>query len=122
MKQYREEARRRFGDTDAYREYERRMAGCSDKAWDDISDGMDTVMEGFAALQKSGVKPDEEQAHSQVEKLKGFITERLYTCTDETLAGLGQMYVADERFTENIDRHGEGTAAYVSACIKSYTA
>ena len=54
----------------------------------------------------------------QVEKLKQFITGRMYTCTDEILSGLGQMYVADERFTKNIDKHGEGTAAYVSECIK----
>ena len=34
--------------------------------------------------------------------------------------GLGEMYVADDRFRKNIDRHGEGTAEFVSACIKSY--
>ena len=44
----------------------------------------------------------------------------MYTCTDEILSGLGRLYVADERFTKNIDKHGEGTAEYVSACIKSY--
>ncbi len=39
-------------------------------------------------------------------------------CTNEILAGLGQLYVADERFRKNIDKHGEGTAAYASACIQ----
>ena len=75
-------------------------------------------MEGFAELKTEGFAPDDEPARLQVEKLKQFITERMYTCTDEILAGLGQMYVADERFTKNIDKHGEGTAEYVSACIK----
>ena len=48
------------------------------------------------------------------------ITENFYTCTNEILAGLGQMYVVDERFKNNIDKHGEGTAEFVSQCINSY--
>ena len=54
------------------------------------------------------------------DELRALITDRMYTCTDEILSGLGQMYVADDRFMKNIDKHGEGTAAYVSECIKSY--
>ena len=48
------------------------------------------------------------------------ITDNFYTCTNEILAGLGQMYAADVRFKTNIDKHGEGTAEFVSQCIKSY--
>ena len=87
-----------------------------------MSDGMDAIMAGFAELKANGVAPHDESARLQVERLKGFITERMYTCTDEILSGLGQMYVADERFTKNIDKHGEGAAAYVSECIKRYCA
>ena len=81
---------------------------------------MDAIMAGFAELKGKGIAPDGEPARRQAETLKRFITERMYTCTDEILSGLGQMYVADERFTKNIDKHGEGTAVYVSECIKSY--
>ena len=51
-----------------------------------------------------------------------FIDQHMYHCTDEILAGLGELYVSDERFTKKIDKHGEGTAAYISACIQSYCA
>ncbi|MFR7743517.1 MAG: TipAS antibiotic-recognition domain-containing protein [Acutalibacteraceae bacterium] len=45
----------------------------------------------------------------------------IYTCTPEILAGLGEMYVIDERFRENIDKvGGEGTAAFVSKAIAAY--
>ena len=47
------------------------------------------------------------------------ITENYYTCTDEILAGLGKMYVADERFKKNIDKYGEGTAEFAAEAIKA---
>ena len=117
--QYAKEVRERWGDTAAYKESERRTANYTANDWSKLSAGMDEIMAGFAELKAEGRSPDDERARLQVEKLKQFITERMYTCTDETLSGLGQMYVTDDRFTKNIDKHGEGTAAYVSECIKS---
>ena len=57
---------------------------------------------------------------SLVAKLKAHITVNYYTCTDEILAGLGKMYVADDRFRENIDTYGDGTAAFAAAAIDAY--
>ena len=51
---------------------------------------------------------------------KRYITENYYCCTKEILAGLGQMYVADERFKNNIDKHADGTAAFISEAIAVY--
>lgn len=119
-KQYTDEVRERWGDTGAYRESERRTAGYSQSDWNALNDGIDAIMKGFAELKMEGVSPDSETARLQVEKLKQFITEKMYTCTDEILAELGQMYVADERFTKNIDKHGDGTAAYIRECVKCY--
>lgn len=117
---YRNEARDRWGYTAAFKESERRTANYSQSDWDGLSAGMDSIMAGFADLKAEGVSPEDEQARLQVEKLKQFITERMYTCTDEILSGLGQMYVNDERFTKNTDKHGKGTAEYVSECIDHY--
>ena len=55
-----------------------------------------------------------------VKNLQNYITENFYTCTNEILKGLGQMYVADERFKENIDKHFEGTAQFISKAIEIY--
>ena len=119
-KQYADEVRERWGDTEAYRESERRTANYSQSDWDALYDGMDAIMAGFAELKADGASPDSERTHLQVGKLRQFITDNMYTCTDEILAGLGQMYVADERFTKNIDKHGDGTAEYIGECINSY--
>lgn len=118
--QYSDEVRERWGDTEAYRESERRTAGYSQSDWNALYDGIDAIMAGFAELKADGASPDSERTHLQVEMLRQFITENMYTCTDEILAGLGQMYVADERFTKNIDKHGDGTAEYIGECIKRY--
>ena len=112
---YAEEVKQRWGDTAAYRESEERGTDFVKAA-----PLLDAVMEGFAELDRSGMAPDSEPAKMQVEKLQRCITDNFYTCTDEILAGLGEMYVADERFRKNIDKHGEGTAEFISACIKQY--
>ena len=117
--QYAKEARLLWGDTEAFKESEHRAAGYTEEDLSAIRDGMDAILEGFAKLNARGVAPDHEKPRLQVRKLRQFISDHMYNCTDEILKELGEMYVADERFKKNIDRHGEGTAAYISACIKS---
>ena len=80
------------------------------------------MMEIFAEFGKiSDEKPESEESQELVKKLQRFITENYYNCTDEILFGLGQMYVFDERFTENIDKAGgKGTAEFVSKAIYFY--
>ena len=112
---YAEEVRQRWGSTDAYKESQQRNTDFSQAA-----SLLDAVFEEFAELDRSGISPDNEAAKIQVEKLQRCITDNFYTCTNEILAGLGQMYAADVRFKNYIDKHGEGTAEFVSQCIKSY--
>ena len=71
----------------------------------------------FAVCKQSGADAASKEAQELVLKLQGHITANYYTCTDEILAGLGKMYVADERFKKNIDKYGEGTAELASEAI-----
>ena len=87
---YENEARKRWGDTGAYKESERRTADYDLADWSELSAGMDAFMAGFAELKGSGAAPGDEPARLQVEQLKQFITDKMYTCTDEILSGLGQ--------------------------------
>ena len=112
---YAEEVRQRWGNTEAYKESQQRNTDFGKSAA-----LLDAVFEEFAELNRNGNSPNDEIAKVQVERLQRCITDNFYTCTNEILAGLGQMYVADERFKTNIDKRGEGTAEYISACIKSY--
>ena len=117
MKNYETEARTRWGNTDAYREHEQKTKNYTKGNWTEANDGMMAIFAEFAAVKANGVRADSAEAQALVAKLQAHITEHYYTCTDEILAGLGKMYVADERFKNNIDKYGDGTAEYAYEAI-----
>lgn len=80
-----------------------------------------SVFTKFAECMNNGYTADSNKAQALVIELKNYITENYYTCAKEILAGLGQMYVADERFKNNIDKHTEGTAEFVQKAIEIYS-
>ena len=120
MNNYDSEVIRRFGETDAYKEHAKKTASYTKEQWDGVNDGLMTVLAKFAECMKDGNTADSIEAQALVKELQNYITENYYTCTGEILAGLGQMYVADERFKNNIDKHAVGTATFVSAAIATY--
>ena len=107
----------RWGNTDAYCEHERKTKNYGKEKWAEINDGLMAILAEFAACKNSGVSTDSAEAQALVAKLQAHITTHYYTCTDEILAGLGKMYVADERFKKNIDKYGEGTAEFAAEAI-----
>ena len=120
MKNYETEARSRWGNTDAYREHEQKTKNYTKEKWAEANDGLMAIFAEFAACKDSGASADSTEAQELVTKLKAHITANYYTCTDEILAGLGQMYVADERFKKNIDKYGEGAAEFASEAIEKH--
>ena len=116
---YAEEVKQRWGNTDAYKESEQKTAGYSADKWNNVSDGLNAVLAEFALI-KGSDSPESETAQTLVKKLQSYITENFYTCTPEILKGLGQMYVADERFKANIDKNGKGTAEFIAEAIGIY--
>ncbi len=119
-KQYEAEAKEKWGKTEAYREHTEKTKDYSKDKWQSVTDGLDSIFGEFAECMKDGNAPDSEAAKALAEKLQKHITDNFYTCTKEILSGLGQMYVCDERFTQNIDKHGVGTAEFVSKAIIEY--
>ena len=112
LEAYKAEAKAKWGNTEAYKEYEQR--GKQDQG--------DAMMEIFAELGKvRHLEPASEAAQVLVARLQQFITDHYYTCTRQILQGLGQMYVADARFKDNIDRAGgAGTADFAAKAIEIY--
>ena len=120
MKSYDTEARERYGNTAAYIEHEQKTKNYTKEKWAEANDGMMAIFAEFAVCKESGVSADSAEAQALVDKLQAHISANYYTCTDEILAGLGKMYVADERFKKNIDKYGEGTAEFASKAIAIY--
>jgi DNA-binding transcriptional MerR regulator len=115
---YTEEARAKWGNTAAYGESEARGAKRSKAENNAVMSGAGKIFEEFAALRTKA--PSDPQVQAAVARWQAFITDNFYSCTDEILSGLGKMYVADSRFTENIDSYGQGTAQFLSDAIRVY--
>lgn len=117
---YKAEAKEKWGQTDAYKEHAERTKNYSKEKWNGLAEKMDHIMAEFAACMRTGNTPESSDAQSLVKMLQNHITENYYLCTNEILAGLGQMYTADERFKDNIDKHADGTAAFICEAIEVY--
>ena len=120
FEKHKDEVKEKWGKTDAYREHAQRTKNYSEQKWNDLAAGMDHIMAEFALCMRKDETPDSAVAQILVKLLQNHITENYYLCTNEILAGLGQMYVADERFKNNIDKHADGTAAFICEAIEVY--
>ena len=118
-KKYEKEAQERWGQSEAYAQSHAKTSKYSKEDWKRISERSEGIMQKFA--QARNMAADGESAFAIVEEWKNFISEFYYDCTNEILAGLGEMYVLDERFTKNLDKYGEGTAKFMSEAIAAYT-
>ena len=119
-RKYAEEVKNRWGNTDAYKEYEKKTSSYDGNSWNEINEGMVEILKEFADNREED--PNSDIIQSLVEKWQSYITSNFYNCTKEILSCLGLMYIGDERFKENIDKYGEGTAEFMAKAIEIYCA
>lgn len=119
FEKYKDEAKEKWGNTTAYAEYSEKSKNYGKDKFSAISGEMAEIFSKFNRAMKNS-DADSDEAQALVKELQNYITNNFYTCTKEILSGLGQMYVYDERFKNNIDKAGEGTAEFVSEAIKIY--
>ncbi len=120
FEKYKDEVKEKWGSTSAYKEYSEKSKDYSGDKLSALGDGMDSIIGEFSQCMNGGNAPSSGEAKSMCRKLQNYITENFYTCTKEILSQLGQMYVSDERFKNNIDKHAQGTAEFISEAIKVY--
>lgn len=119
MDAYTAEAKALWGKTDAYQEFEQKTAGQTAAQMRSAGDALMDIFTEFGAVRH--LSPTSEEAQTLVAKLQGFITQNYYTCTKQILRGLGQMYIAGDSMTDNIDKAGgEGTAEFAHQAIEVY--
>lgn len=119
IEQYTAEAKAKWGDTSAYKECEQKT---SNQTIEEQQNKVYGLMMIFAELGKiMHLSAASNEVQNTVKKLQQYITDRYYACTVQILYGLGQIYIADERFKVNIDScGGAGTAEFVSKAIEIY--
>ena len=116
---YYAEAREKWGNTSEYKEYEAKSKNRTKQEFEDINDRFMNIFSEIGKLKDLSV--EDEKVQGKIKELQQFISDNYYTCTNEILYSLGQMYLNDERFKKNIDNAGgEGTAKFVYEAISVY--
>ena len=119
INEYSTEAKEKWSNTNEYKEYEEKSKKRTKQEFEDMNNRFIIFFTELGALKHLSV--EDEKVQETIQGLKKFITENYYTCTNEILYSLGQMYVKDERFKNNIDKVvGKGTAKFVSEAISIY--
>ncbi|MGO9791097.1 MAG: TipAS antibiotic-recognition domain-containing protein [Solirubrobacteraceae bacterium] len=115
--QYEDEARERWGDTDAHEESARRAASYREEQWREIKARAQETVRLFAELKRSGQAADGEPARAAAEQARLHIDRWFYPCSREMHRAIGEMYVADPRFAAHYETVAPGLTAYVRDAI-----
>lgn len=113
---YADEAKERWGDTDAWRQSQERTAKYTKADWQQVKAEGDAVNEAFAAAMDAGEPATSERAMDAAELHRASI-ERFYDCGYDMQRNLAEMYVGDERFTAYYDGVRPGMAQYIRDAI-----
>lgn len=115
---YADETKKLYGNTDAYKESKKKTSNYSKNDWNNIMEGVNDIFRKLASVMDKS--PEDEAVQEIVGEWRSYITNNYYNCTIEIFSGLGEMYVADERFKNNIDKFGDGLAEFLRNAIKIY--
>jgi DNA-binding transcriptional MerR regulator len=120
--EYQAEAEERWGDTAAWAQSQRRTSAYTKEDWIRIKEETDDVQHRFAETMQAGLPADSERAMDIAEEHRQHISRWFYDCPPEMHAGLGRMYVEDERFAATYEQTAPGLAQYVSTAVQANAA
>ena len=119
IEQYKAEVKSKWGNSKAYQEYEQRVVSHSEHNDSKFVDEIMSLFTDLGAMKQ--LPPTDKAVQEKIAALQAYINENFYTCSNDILKELGEMYVCDDRFKKNIDRFGgEGTAKFVREAIFVY--
>ena len=120
--EYEDEVKKRWGDTDAYKESARRAKRYTKEDWQRFKTESEEISNKIATLVDEGVTPGDPRAMGAVERHRLQIDRWFYPCSHEMHAELGRMYVADPRFAATYEKIRPGMAQYVCDAIAANAA
>lgn len=118
-KAYGAEADARWGDTDAYKTASRRTKDYTEEDWKRIKAEQAAIYDALATLMQEGDDAEGVAAMELAERHRLSIDRWFYPCSHDAHAGLADLYEADGRFAETIDKHGDGLTPYLAAAIRA---
>lgn len=118
-KKYGKEIREKYGN-DTVNKSNAKIKNMSEEEYDEITKLTEEVNTTLAEAFKTG-DPASELAQKAADLHKKWLMFYWSEYTKEAHAGLGQMYVDDERFTAYYDKEQPGTAEFLRDAILIYT-
>ncbi|QUI22597.1 MerR family transcriptional regulator [Vallitalea pronyensis] len=115
---YAKEVEEKYGHSDAYKECAKKTASYKSEQWKEIKEKNTAIFDKIVSLMDKG--PADAEVQEAVGAYRQYITDYFYTCTPEIFRGLGDMYITDQRFTKNLNKHGEGFAAFMKEAMGIY--
>ena len=116
---YADEARQRWGNTDAYKESAKRAAKYSKEDWNTIKAEADSIPTRMAGVMQKGGAADSAEAVAIAEEHRQHISRWFYPCSHKMHVGLADMYTADPRFREHYENRATGLAGFMAAAIRA---
>ncbi len=110
---YEKEAREKYGDQKVD-EANNKMENMTDEKQEEMNE----IYRELAAIRDTD--PTSVKAQQAIKKWYDFLQHNFSTYSPEAFQGLGMMYVADERFTKNIDQFGSGLAQFMSEAMNEF--
>jgi DNA-binding transcriptional MerR regulator len=120
--EHEDEAKRRWGDTDAYKISAQRTKSYSQDDWYRLKDEQAAIFADALVAMRSGVRPEEPRAMDVAERHRLSIDRWFYPCSGRLHCGLADLWEADRRYADGIDKHGTGLTQYLAAAVRANAA
>lgn len=119
---YAQEAKEKWGDTDAYQESQRRLSGYSKEDIANAQLAMQNATDLVRQAMRAGLSAESQAAMDGAEAHRQSISQYWYECNFEIHKGLATMYLADPRFTAHYETQEAGLAKYIHDAIMANAA
>ena len=114
---YAEEAEQRWGETEGWKQSQSRTSKYTKADWAQVKAEMDATGGAFESAMADGEPATSQRAMDAAEQHRLHIHNRFYDLTPEFHRGLGDMYLADPRFTKTYEDIRPGMAQFVRDAI-----
>jgi MerR family transcriptional regulator, thiopeptide resistance regulator len=117
--QYADETKQRWGNTEAYQISAKRTKFYTEADWQKLKDEQAAIYADARAALEDGVRPDEPRAMDVAERHRLSIDRWFYPCSPKMHCGLADLWEADRRYADNIDKYGAGLTGYLAAAVRA---
>lgn len=118
IEKYQNEVKELYGNTNAHKEYKEKTKDYKKDDFDKIQQEMNKKLESIAIYMIKGF--DSKEVQGAIHEYREYINTNFYNCTIDIFRGLGELYISDKRFSENIDKIRTGLSEFLEKAIKFY--